>query len=124
MAGLQINKVLNRVNGGTIPSGSVISWSSTFVAGTLIVRYQPMYNFLSVADRDAYFADPNNSMPPVMCKEIENMQFQYEKTMTQQEFDDLNTQTGVLDTVQDWLKDAIVAASNGYLTAGDIAIVS
>jgi hypothetical protein len=122
--GLQINKVLNRTNGGTIPSGSIISWSSSFVAGTLIVRYQPMYNFLTIQDRDDYFAQVVDAMPPVMCKDIIDMLFSYEKLMTAQEFADLNTEIGVLNTVQDWLKTEIVNNSNGYLVAGDIVIVA
>ena len=53
--GLQINKDLHKNDGLTIPSGSALTWSTTFVAGSRRVRFNPLFVFLSIQDRDDYY---------------------------------------------------------------------
>jgi hypothetical protein len=113
--GLQINKALNRADGLTIPSGSVISWSTTFVAGSRRVRFSPLFVFLSASDRDDYYNGVEGAP-------INDMSGAYEKEMTVEEQAALSD-AGAFELVEGWLKDLIVANSDGYLTDGDIVII-
>jgi len=121
--GLQINKDLNRKDGLTIPSGSVVSWNTSFIAGTKIVRFTPCYIFLSVADRDDYFNNVPDSPEPSLSGSIKDLLATYDYVMTDAEYIALNTATGVMDIVQDYLKAKIVENSNEYLIDTDIVIV-
>lgn len=120
--GLQINKELNQ-QGLTIPAGSVISWSTTFLVGTKNIQFSPVYLFLSIADRDSFFSDPLSGIKPHLTSSIEHLQGFYTYQMSDAQYLALNTETGVMDTVQDYLKSEIVENSDGYLTDSDISIV-
>jgi hypothetical protein len=121
--GLQINKALNRVDGLSIPSGSVISWSTTFIAGSKRIRFNPLFVFLSVSDRDDYWNKVEGALEPTTTNVINDMLSSYEKEMTVEEQTSLETETGAFSKVEGWLKDLIVANSNEYLTESDIIII-
>ena len=120
--GLQINKALNRADGLAIPSGSVMSWSTTFVAGSRRVRFSPLFVFLSVSDRDDYYNGVAGAPSPTTTSSINDMLDAYEKEMTVEEQAALSD-AGAFALVEGWLKELIVANSNEYLTDGDIVII-
>ena len=120
--GLQINKALNRADGLTIPSGSVMSWSTTFVAGSRRVRFSPLFVFLSASDRDDYYNGVAGAPNPTTTAAINDMSGSYEKEMTLAEQAALSD-AGAFELVEGWLKDLILANSNDYLTDGDIVII-
>ena len=121
--GLQINKELNRADGLTIPSSSVLTWSTTFIAGSRRVRFNPLFVFLSIQDRDDYYNGVEGAPQPSTTGVINNMIPLYEKEMTIDEQASLELEAGAFSKVEGWLKDLIVANSNEYLTDGDIVII-
>ena len=120
--GLQINKALNRADGLTIPSGSAVTWSTLFVAGSRRIRFSPLFLFLSVSDRDNYYNGVVGAPSPTTTAAINDMSGSYEKEMTLAEQAALSD-AGAFELVEGWLKDLIVANSDGYLTDGDIVII-
>ena len=120
--GLQINKELNRADGLTIPSGSALTWSTTFIAGSRRVRFNPLFVFLSIQDRDDYYNGVVGAPQPSTTAAINDMSGAYEKEMTVEEQAALSD-AGAFELVEGWLKDLIVANSNEYLTDGDIVII-
>ena len=121
--GLQINKDLHKNDGLTIPSGSALTWSTTFVAGSRRVRFNPLFVFLSIQDRDDYYNGVEGAPQPSTTGVINNMMSAYEKEMTVGEQASLELEAGAFSKVEGWLKDLIVANSNEYLTDGDIVII-
>ena len=121
--GLQINKALNRADGLTIPSSSALTWSTTFVAGSRRIRFNPLFLFLSVSDRDDYYNGVVGAPDPTTTAAINDMSGAYEKEMTVEEQAALSD-AGAFELVEGWLKDLIVANSNGYLVDGDVIIIS
>lgn len=121
--GLQINKKLNRVDGLEIPSGSVLSWDSRFIAGTRVVRFSPNYIFLSVADRDNYYNKVEGAPSPSLSGKVNELESTYDYEMSEEQYLALNTETGVMDTVQDYLKTRIIEMSEGYFSSSDIVII-
>ena len=121
--GLQINKDLHKNDGLTIPSGSALTWSTTFIAGSRRVRFNPLFVFLSIQDRDDYYNGVEGAPQPSTTGVINNMIPLYEKEMTIDEQASLELEAGVFSKVEGWLKDLIVANSNEYLTDGDIVII-
>jgi hypothetical protein len=120
--GLQINKELNRADGLTIPSSSVLTWSTTFLAGSRNIIFNPLLVFLSIQDRDDYYNGVVGAPQPSTTAAINDMSGAYEKEMTVEEQAALSD-AGAFELVEGWLKDLIVANSNEYLTDGDIVII-
>jgi len=121
--GLQINKALNITDGLTIPSGSAITWNTTFVAGSRVINFNPLFVFLSITDRNDYYNGVIGSPQPTLSARIIDMLGFYTYTMTEAEQTSLETEAGAFSKVENWLKDQIVANSNGYLVDGDIVII-
>jgi hypothetical protein len=121
--GLQINKDLIVNNGLTVPSGSVLTWSTGFIVASLQIAYSPVLIFLSVQDRNNYYDKIAGALEPNSSANIENMLPYYDYTMTLIEYQALNTEIGVMDSVQDYLLSEIVSNSNGYLLSSDIVII-
>ena len=122
--GLQINKELNRTDGLTIPSGNVISWTTCFMAGSNNIEFRPLFIFLNVQDRDDYWNGDENAPNPSVSSNIKDMLPTYLKVMTDVEKASLESEAGAFSKVESWLKEEIVANSNGYLTDSDIVIIA
>ena len=120
--GLQINKDLHKNDGLTIPSGSALTWSTTFLAGSRKIIFNPLLIFLSIQDRDDYYNGVEGAPQPSTTGVINNMMSAYEKEMTVEEQAALSD-AGAFALVEGWLKELIVANSNEYLTDGDIVII-
>jgi hypothetical protein len=58
-----------------------------------------------------------------MSGQIKDMLSAYFREMTVEEQASLEAEAGAFSKVEGWLKDEIVANSNGYLTDDDIAII-
>jgi len=121
--GLQINKALNRQDGLTIPSGAAISWTTCFIAGSRRIEFRPLFVFLSPSDRDDYWNGVEGAPDPTMSGQIKDMLSAYFREMTAEEQASLEAEAGAFSKVEGWLKDEIVANSNGYLTDDDIVII-
>ena len=121
--GLQINKTLNIDDGLMIPSGSAITWNTTFVAGSRVINFNPLFVFLSITDRDDYYNGVVGAPNPTISSRINDMLGFYTYTMTEEEQTSLETEVGAFSKVENWLKDQIVENSNGYLTQADIVII-
>jgi len=121
--GLQINKTLNIDDGLMIPSGSAVTWNTTFVAGSRVINFNPLFVFLSVTDRDDYYNGVVGAPNPTISSRINDMLGFYTYTMTEEEQTSLETEVGAFSKVENWLKDQIVENSNGYLTQADIVII-
>ena len=121
--GLQINKTLNIDDGLMIPSGSAVTWNTTFVAGSRVINFNPLFVFLSVTDRDDYYNGVVGAPNPTISSRINDMLGFYSYTMTEEEQTSLETEVGAFSKVENWLKDQIVENSNGYLTQADIVII-
>lgn len=121
--GLQINKPLNITDGLTIPSGSAITWDTTFVAGSRVINFNPLFVFLSITDRNNYYNGVADAPQPTLSARIIDMLGFYTYTMTEAEQTSLETESGAFSKVENWLKEEIVANSNGYLVDGDIVII-
>jgi hypothetical protein len=121
--GLQINKSLNITDGLTIPSGSAITWDTTFVAGSRVINFNPLFVFLSITDRNNYYNGVADAPQPTLSARIIDMLGFYTYTMTEAEQTSLETESGAFSKVENWLKEEIVANSNGYLVDGDIVII-
>jgi hypothetical protein len=93
---IQINKELNTKDGGVIASGSIVVYQTIFHVGLKITYRILVYR--SVDDFE------NGKMP---IENIVELGQGYDRVMTEQEYDALNTETGVFDTVQGWLKTII-----------------
>ena len=114
--GLQINKDLHKNDGLTIPSGSALTWSTTFLAGSRKIIFNPLLIFLSIQDRDDYYNGVEGAPQPSTTGAINDMISAYEKEMTVGEQASLELEAGAFSKVEGWLKDLIVANSNEYLT--------
>ena len=121
--GLQINKTLNIDDGLMIPSGSAVTWNTTFVAGSRVINFNPLFVFLSITDRDDYYNGVVGAPNPTISSRINDMLGFYTYTMTEEEQTSLETEVGAFSKVENWLKDQIVENSNGYLTQADIVII-
>jgi len=121
--GLQINKTLNIDDGLMIPSGSAVTWNTTFVAGSRVINFNPLFVFLSVTDRDDYYNGVVGAPNPTISSRINDMLGFYSYTMTEEEQTSLETEVGAFSKVENWLKDQIVENSNGYLTQADIVVI-
>ena len=121
--GLQINKSLNITDGLTIPSGSALTWNTTFVAGSRTINFNPVFVFLSITDRDDYYNGVVGAPEPTLSSRIIDMLGFYTYIMTEEEQTSLETELGAFSKVENWLKNEIVTNSNEYLTDSDIIII-
>jgi hypothetical protein len=121
--GLQINKELIQSNGLIIPSGSVVTWNTMFIGGSLYIRFAPVNLFLNVTDRNNYYNNVEGSTSPINSATIINFLPYYDFLMTLEQFENLNNKVGVMNDVEGYLLDSIVNNSNGYLLNSDITII-
>ena len=79
--------------------------------------------FLSITDRNNYYNGVADAPQPTLSARIIDMLGFYTYTMTEAEQTSLETESGAFSKVENWLKEEIVANSNGYLVDGDIVII-
>lgn len=102
MAKLIINKQTSDRSGGTVAANAIIGFDTIFIWGTLKVHYN-LKTYRSQEDYDL-------GMSKIFLTEIPK--YGIIKTMTEQEYEELNSNTNALVRVAGWLKAALVATGN------------
>lgn len=110
MAKLVINKQTSDRSGGAVAVNAIIGFDTIFKWGTLQIHY----NLITYRSQDDYDAGKSK----MFIAEIPN--YGIVKTMTEQEYESLNTDINALVKVATWLKEKLVETGN--FTSEDLTL--
>lgn len=93
---IKINKQLQRPDGGTVSSGSLLDYNTRFIGNGKIISY----------DLTLYFSQSALDSGKKKVPSVVNFKYRINKHCTEAEWLKLND-AGSADLVQEWLKDLI-----------------
>jgi hypothetical protein len=96
---IKINKQLQRPDGGTVSSGSIVDYTTRMLGESMQVVYYLKHYFSQAAIDDGKPTIPG----------VTNFGYNQVKTCTETEWTELNLDAGAGPRVQDWLKEIIDA---------------
>ncbi len=104
MAKFIINKSTSDMSGGIINSGAFIGFDTTFIWGTMDIKYS-IVTYRSLEDYES-------GKSRIFIGEVSFRNYEVKKTMTNEEYASLNSNTNALVIVANWLKDKLIETGN------------
>ena len=93
---IQINKELQRPDGGNVKAGSIVDYNARFLSDVTTIVY----------DLKLYFNQKAIDEKKLPVPKVDNLKFRITKKCTEEQWKKLN-ESGSVDLVQSWLKELI-----------------